>query len=36
MPLDVLGCTRATLAHAASIQPGAKALGNLVKCDLLG
>ena len=31
MPLDVLGCTRATLMHPTSIPPGPKGLGNLVK-----
>ena len=31
MPLDVLGCTRATLTEAASNVAGAEALANLVK-----
>ena len=31
MPLDVLGCTRATLTKSASIQPRPKGPGNLVK-----
>ena len=31
MPLDVLGCTRATLMHSTSILPGPKELGNLMK-----
>ena len=31
MPLDVLGCTRATLTKAASIQPWPEGPGNLVK-----
>ena len=30
MPLDVLGCTRATLTKTASIQPWPKGLGNLL------
>lgn len=30
MPLDVLGCTRATLTKTASIQPWPKGLGNLM------
>ena len=30
MPLDVLGRTRATLMHAASLQPWLRGLGNLV------
>ena len=29
MPLDVLGCTRATLIHATSLQPWPEGLGNL-------
>jgi hypothetical protein len=29
MPLDVLGCTRATLTEAASIQPRPEGPGNL-------
>ena len=31
MPLDVLGCTRATLMRPTSTPPGPKGLGNLVK-----
>ena len=31
MPLDVLGCTRATLMHSASFRPCPKGLGNLLK-----
>ena len=31
MPLDVLGCTRATLMHSTSLRPGPSGLGNLVK-----
>jgi hypothetical protein len=31
MPLDVLGCTRATLTKAASIQPRPEGPGNLMK-----
>jgi hypothetical protein len=31
MPLDVLGCTRATLTEATSIQPWPEGLGNLFK-----
>ena len=31
MPLDVLGCTRATLMHASSSLPFPKGLGDLVK-----
>jgi hypothetical protein len=31
MPLDVLGCTRATLMHSTSALPFPKGLGNLVK-----
>jgi hypothetical protein len=31
MPLDVLGCTRATLTKSASIQPWPEGLGNLLK-----
>ena len=31
MPLDVLGCTRATLMKSTSLQPGPKGLGNLLK-----
>ena len=31
MPLDVLGCTRATLMRSTSILPGPKELGNPFK-----
>ena len=31
MPLDVLGCTRATLMRSTSHQPVSKGMGNLVK-----
>ena len=31
MPLDVLGCTRATLTEPASLSPWPEGLGNLVK-----
>ena len=31
MPLDVLGCTRATLTEATSFFPWPEGLGNLVK-----
>ena len=31
MPLDVLGCTRATLASSASFMPDLKGMGNLFK-----
>ena len=31
MPLDVLGCTRATLMHSTSLRPGPRGLGNLLK-----
>ena len=31
MPLDVLGCTRATLMHSTSLRPCRKRLGNLFK-----
>ena len=31
MPLDVLGCTRATLMCPTSIPPDSKELGNLLK-----
>ncbi len=31
MPLDVLGCTRATLIEAASVQPRPEGPGNLGK-----
>jgi hypothetical protein len=31
MPLDVLGCTRATLMKSTSLQPVPKGLGNLLK-----
>ena len=30
MPLDVLGCTRATLMQSTSLQPWPRGLGNLV------
>ncbi len=30
MPLDVLGCTRATLMHSTSLQPYPEGLGNLL------
>ena len=30
MPLDVLGCTRATLMHSTSVYPCPIGLGNLV------
>ena len=36
MPLDVLGRTRATLAHSASSYPGSIGLGNLSKCAVIG
>ena len=36
MPLDVLGCTRATLMKPASISPWPKGLGNLVKFHRAG
>ena len=29
MPLDVLGCTRATLMHSTSLRPCPEGLGNL-------
>ena len=29
MPLDVLGCTRATLMHSTSLRPCLEGLGNL-------
>ena len=35
MPLDVLGCTRATLTHATSL-PCPKGLGNLIICVVIG
>ncbi len=31
MPLDVLGCTRATLMRSTSLRPGSEGLGNLFK-----
>ena len=31
MPLDVLGCTRATLMHSTSLRPCPIGLGNLLK-----
>ena len=31
MPLDVLGCTRATLMRSTSLRPGPRGLGNLFK-----
>ena len=31
MPLDVLGCTRATLMRSTSVQPCPVGLGNLLK-----
>ena len=31
MPLDVLGCTRATLMHSTSVEPCLGRLGNLFK-----
>ena len=31
MPLDVLGCTRATLMRSTSFRPCPEGLGNLVK-----
>ena len=31
MPLDVLGCTRATLMRSTSPRPGPAGLGNLLK-----
>ena len=31
MPLDVLGCTRATLMYSTSFRPCLERLGNLVK-----
>ena len=31
MPVDVLGCTRATLMHSTSLRPGPRGLGNLFK-----
>jgi hypothetical protein len=36
MPLDVLGCTRATLIHTSSLQPGLEGLGNLEKRIVMG
>ena len=31
MPLDVLGCTRATLMHSTSLRPLPRGVGNLFK-----
>ena len=31
MPLDVLGCTRATLMYSTSFRPCLERLGNLIK-----
>ena len=31
MPLDVLGCTRATLMHSTSLRPCLERVGNLFK-----
>ena len=31
MPLDVLGCTRATLMRSTSVLPAPEGVGNLVK-----
>lgn len=36
MPLDVLGCTRATLMDAASIEPASEGVGNLVQVHRAG
>jgi hypothetical protein len=36
MPLDVLGCTRATLMKSTSISPWPTGLGNLVKFHRAG
>ena len=36
MPLDVLGCTRATLIRSSSLQPWPAGLGNLVKVHRAG
>ena len=37
MPLDVLGCTRATLTGSKSVnRPGSKGLGNLLKLVVTG
>ena len=36
MPLDVLGCTRATLMDAASSLPCSEGLGNLVQVHRAG
>ncbi len=36
MPLDVLGCTRATLMNSASLPPWPEGLGNLVKFHRAG
>ena len=36
MPLDVLGCTRATLMDAASFGPDSEGLGNLEQVHRAG
>ncbi len=36
MPLDVLGCTRATLINSTSLSPWPKGLGNLLKINRAG
>ena len=36
MPLDVLGCTRATLTEPTSFFPWPEGLGNLLKLDRAG
>ncbi len=36
MPLDALGCTRATLIDSTSITPWLTGLGNLLKFDRAG
>jgi hypothetical protein len=36
MPLDVLGCTRATLTTSTSLTPWPTGLGNLLKCSRAG
>ena len=36
MPLDVLGCTRATLIEPTSLTPWPKGPGNLVKFNRAG
>ena len=36
MPLDVLGCTRATLMNSASLSPWPGGLGNLLKVRRAG